>query len=157
MKRKLILIVSLVAASVGFGAAVGQRPSIYPKIESHGKVVRLPDAVEQPRNASRICVDVTSDGPHDAINPGVAKLARFVNIYAGAGARPADVRITAVLHGKATTVAMTDQAYARRLGTQDNPNLPLLRALHVAGVESGRFFEEPSHVRKRLSRTARAD
>ncbi len=31
----------------------------YPKIKSHGQVVRLPDAVEQPRAGSKISVDIT--------------------------------------------------------------------------------------------------
>lgn len=135
MKRASIVVVILVAASVGLGVAWGQGSFIHPRIESHGKVVRLPDAAEQPRANSRICVDVTADGSHEAIHPGIEKLARFVNIYAGAGANPADVRITAVLHGKATTVALTDEAYAQRLGTKGNPNLPLLRKLREAGVE----------------------
>ncbi len=129
------LSVTAVVVAAGLGAATEERAYHYPRIEKYGKVVCLPEAVEQPRAGSRICVDVTTDGPVEAINPGVMKLARFVNIYAGAGSKPADVQITVVLHGKATTVVLTDEAYARRMGTTGNPNLPLLRGLKKSGVE----------------------
>lgn len=135
MKLNSIVIFSVVVTCVGIRGAFSQVPFIHPKIQSHGKVVRLADAAEQPRNGSRICVDVTAAGPIDGINPAIEKLARFVNIYAGAGEQPADVHITAVLHGKSTTVALTDEAYSRRHATKGNPNLPLLRKLRNAGVE----------------------
>lgn len=135
VKRKFIVIASAAVVMAGFGVALGQATFHYPKIASHGKVVRLADAAAQPRAGSRICVDVTTDGPADAVNPGILKLARYVNIYGGAGAAPAEVRITAILHGKATMVALSDDAHASRLGTKGNPNLPLLRELRDAGVE----------------------
>ncbi len=119
----------------GLGAVFGAQAFVHPKIQSFGRVVCLPDAAEQPRADSRICVDITTEGPDSGVNPGVMKLARFVNIYAGAGREPANVAITAVLHGKATTAALSDAAYAKKFGSQGNPNLPLLRELKAAGLE----------------------
>lgn len=106
----------------------------YPVIKEHGSVVRLPDAAQQPRSGSKICVDVVTKGAPEAINPGLTKLAKYVNIYAGAGQAPASVEIAAVLHGEAVTTVLSDAAYAERFSTEGNPNLPLLRQLKEAGV-----------------------
>lgn len=123
----------VIAAAVDAG---GDQPrTVHPAIADHGGVVPFPEAAAQPRDGSKICVDLTSGGEADRLNPAVEKLARYVNIYAGAGARPAKARITVVLHGKATTVALDDAAYAKRFSTKANPNLPLIRKLRKAGVE----------------------
>ena len=53
-----------------------------PSIADYGKVVRLPNAVQQPREGSRIVVDVTKGGEADKLNPAIEKVCRFVNIYA---------------------------------------------------------------------------
>ena len=63
------------------------------------------------------------------------KIARFVNIYAGAGEKPAAVEICVILHGKATLICLEDQAYAEAFATQNNPNLAAIRQLREAGVE----------------------
>ena len=108
---------------------------IYPRVAEQGKVVRLPDAVDQPRDGSKICVDITAGGPAEKVNSSIEKVARFVNIYAGAGRKPADVRITVILHGSATLTALSTQAYAEKFQLDRNPNLPLFRKLKEAGVE----------------------
>lgn len=108
---------------------------ITPVIKSHGKVVQLPNAPAQPRDGAKICVDLTRGGPADKLNSAVEKLARYVNIYAGAGKSPAKAEFTVVLHGKATSVALNDSAYAQRFQTKRNPNLPMIRALRKAGVK----------------------
>lgn len=109
----------------------------YPLIHQHGKVVPLPDAAQQPQPDSKICVDLTHGAPPEKLNPAVEKLARFVNIYAGAGREPAKLRLVVVIHGKATATVLKDAAYARRFKTKSNPNLPLVRKLKKAGV---RFY-----------------
>ena len=106
-----------------------------PAIEKYGKVVRLPDAVQQPRDGTRLVVDVTAGGPPDTLNPAIEKAARFVNIYRGAGTEPADFEIAIVLHGDATLTVLNVDAYAERFSTQGNPNLDCLHELHEAGVE----------------------
>lgn len=108
---------------------------IYPRIKDHGKVVRLPNAVDQPRDGSKICVDITAGGPVEKVNPAIGKVARFVNIYAGAGSKPAEVHITVILHGDATLTALSTGAYAAKFQLDGNPNLPLFRKLRDAGVE----------------------
>jgi len=119
----------------GIAAPVRSEQFIYPRIKGHGKVVHLPDAADQPRAGSKICVDVTTDGAAEEVNPAVEKAARFINIYAGAGKQSAEVAITVVLHGNATQVALSDVAYRRRFQTDGNPNTQLIQELKDAGVE----------------------
>lgn len=107
----------------------------HPKIAGYGKVVRMPEASEQPRDGSRICVDITAGGEPDQLFPSVAKVARFVNLYAGGGNEPAGVDITIVLHGDATLAVLNGDEYSRRFKTRDNPNFDCLHKLHEAGVE----------------------
>jgi len=106
-----------------------------PAIAEYGKIVQLSTAAQQPRDGSRIVVDVTKGGKPDALNAAVEKVARFVNIYQGAGKTPATVNIAIVLHGEATLTALNADAYAKRFETTGNPNLDCLHKLHEAGVE----------------------
>ena len=106
-----------------------------PAIENYGKVVQLPQAAQQPRDGSKICVDLTQGGESDKLNPGIEKLARFVNIYAGAGKQPARLELAVVLHGDATLAALDADSYSKRFRTQGNPNLDCLHTLHEAGVQ----------------------
>lgn len=106
-----------------------------PKIKGHGEVMRLPSATQQPREGTKIVVDLTSGGAPDKLNPGVAKVARFVNIYAGAGEKPASLNLAIVLHGDATLTVLNDDAYKSKFEVEKNPNLELLHELHEAGVE----------------------
>jgi intracellular sulfur oxidation DsrE/DsrF family protein len=106
-----------------------------PKIANYGKVVQLRDAAQQPREGSKIVVDVTRGSEVDALNPAIEKVARFVNIYRGAGKTPATVDIAIVLHGDATLAVLSVDAYSKRFGTKDNPNLDCLHELHESGVE----------------------
>ena len=107
----------------------------HPVLKNYGKVVQLPDASQQPRTGSKIVADVTKGGPADKLNPAIDNVARFVNIYQGAGKEPAQVEIAIVLHGKATLTVLNDAAYSKRFKTQGNPNLKCLKALRDSGVK----------------------
>ncbi|QDT88847.1 DsrE family protein [Gimesia algae] len=113
---------------------VKNREYIHPAIQQYGKVVQLPAAAQQPRADSKICVDLTKGGAVDQLNPSIEKIARYINIYQGAGKSPASVQIAVVLHGDATLCALNDDAYAERFKTKSNPNLECLHELHEAGV-----------------------
>lgn len=118
----------------GKNAAADQTPT-NPVIAGHGGVLRLPSAVQQPRRGTKILVDLTSGGDPSKVNAGLEKVAKYVNIYAGGGAEPADATIAVVLHGKATLAVLNHDAYAAKFKTDGNPNLDLLRQLHEANVE----------------------
>ena len=82
-----------------------------PAIANYGKVVRLPNATQQPRDGSKLVVDVTGGGDSNKLNPAIEKVARFVNIYQGAGENPVKVDIAVVLHGEATLTVLNADAY----------------------------------------------
>ncbi|WP_237226798.1 DsrE family protein [Rubinisphaera sp. JC750] len=106
-----------------------------PVIPGHGAVIPLPDAAHQPRSGTKIVVDVTRGSEPDELNSAFEKVAKYLNIYAAAGKEPADVDLAVVLHGGATLAALHDDAYHAEFGIAKNPNLPLLRQLHLAGVK----------------------
>lgn len=106
-----------------------------PAIKKFGKVVQLPNAGQQPRDGSKIVVDITKGSTPDKLNPAIEKVARFVNIYRGAGKEPAKVDIAIVLHGEATLSVLNADVYSKRFKTKGNPNLDCLHELHEAGVQ----------------------
>lgn len=111
------------------------RQRTHPLIDDHGAVFQLPAAAQQPRVGSKLLVDLTQGGDPSKVNPGLDKVARFVNIYAGGGAKAAAVQIAVVLHGDATLAVLNSDAYTAKFNTKDNPNLSLLRQLSEANVE----------------------
>lgn len=146
--RPALLALILIGGAIGLGAASGQTPPrtaqsnhpdephyIYPKIREYGKVVKLPAAAHQPRNNSKIVVDITKGGAPGKLNSALEKVCRFVNIYAGAGKESAKVDIAVVLHGDATLTVLNHDAYSTRFPTESNPNLKCLSELKKAGVE----------------------
>lgn len=156
----------VVAGAIGYGVASDQTPPrpeqtdetsearyINPAIAAYGKVVRLPDAAQQPRGGSKIVVDITQGGDPDRLNSALEKVCRFVNIYAGAGENPTKVNLAIVLHGDATLAVLKAGAYSARFQTRANPNLDCLSVLKKAGVKvyvCGQSLigkgEEPSEV-----------
>lgn len=130
-----ILLAAVLTSFTAMAMVKAEKQSAPPTIAGHGKVTPMPDAVAQPRDGAKILVDVTVGGPREEINPGLEKLARFVNIYASAGKSPAHANIVAVLHGDATQLALDDAAYGEAFSTKTNPNVELMRDLQAAGVE----------------------
>ncbi|MCA9067600.1 MAG: DsrE family protein [Planctomycetaceae bacterium] len=129
----------------GFAEAMKQHPVAgapaeelnysHPSIKKFGKVVKLPEAAHQPRSNSQIVVDLTKGGAADELYGSIEKVARFVNIYSGAGKQPAKVDIAVILHGDATLAALNPDAYGKQYKTTGNPNLECLHELHEAGVQ----------------------
>ena len=113
----------------------GDYAFLHPVIKNYGGVVHLPNAVQGPRDGSRICVDLTSGGEPDKLSASIEKVARFVNIYSAAGKEAAKVQIAIVLHGEATLSVLNADAYSKTFETEGNPNLDCLHELHEAGVD----------------------
>ena len=111
---------------------IAMRP---PRIRGYGEVVPLPEAAHQPRRGAKVVLDITAQSKPDEVHKGLERAARLLNLYAAAGLADRDVRLTVVLHGEATKVALADKPYAGRFGNKGNPNSPLLRELQKAGVE----------------------
>ena len=116
-------------------AAATDSRLVFPVIAGHGGVVHRPAAVDQPRAGAKVIFDVTADAKPNAVNKGLDRVARLVNLYGASGLSPKDVTITVVLHGEATKAALSDAAYKTRFDAEQNPNLALVRELQMAGVE----------------------
>ena len=120
----------------GAGPATSEPELIYPSIKNYGGIVQLSDAAQQPRTGAKVVFDITAEGQPGKVNPGLDRVARFINLNAGGGVQPGQIQIAAVVHGAATATVLHDAAYVRSIKQAgDNPNLELLRRLKQAGVE----------------------
>lgn len=115
--------------------ATAKLEPFHPVIAGHGAVVKLPDAAMQPRNGTKLLIDVTRGGDPAELNSALEKIAKYLNIYAGGGAETANAEIAVVLHGDATLAVLNSDAYSKAFKTKDNPNIELLKQLHEADVE----------------------
>jgi intracellular sulfur oxidation DsrE/DsrF family protein len=106
-----------------------------PVIPKHGSVVRLPKAAHQPRSGTKVLIDVTRGSDPAELNAAIEKVAKYLNIYAGAGADPANASFAVIFHGDATLAVLNDDAYSAKFKTKGNPNLDLLHQLHEHGVQ----------------------
>lgn len=106
-----------------------------PIIPKNGSVVRLPNAAHQPREGTKVLIDVTRGSEPAELNAAIEKVAKYLNIYAGGGSGAARAHFAVIFHGDATLAVLNDDAYAERFKTKRNPNLDLLHQLHEQGVE----------------------
>lgn len=106
-----------------------------PVIQKHGSVVRLPNAMHQPREGTKVLIDITRGSEPGELNAAIEKVAKYLNIYAGGGAEPVKGQFAVVFHGDATLAVLNDDAYSAKFNTKGNPNLDLLHQLHEQGVE----------------------
>ena len=115
---------------------VTPKAKTFPTIQGHGAVVQLPRAAQQPRSGTRLLIDITKrKAIRTKLNAAIEKVAKYVNLYSGGGAEPASAQFAMVFHGDATLAVLNPDAYSAEFDTPNNPNLPLLRSLHEAGVE----------------------
>lgn len=109
----------------------------FPVIKGYGGVKPMPQAAVQPaKNLEyKIVFDVTgqADQP-EAVDAGLDRIARFINVYAIGGVPPQKMKLVAVLHG-ASARAVLDDAHYRERFKVDNPNHDLIRQLKAAGVQ----------------------
>ena len=93
------------------------------------------NGVEPPRAGASVVFNVSAGDDPAAVNPGLERAARLLNLYGAAGRKASDVQLAVVLHGEATNAALAGDFYAGRFQTESNPNLALIEALHGAGVQ----------------------
>lgn len=108
---------------------------VTPAIDGFGAIVHRPGAIEQPRSGVKMVMDATANAAPDAINKGLDRAARLLNLYGAAEVPATGVQVAIVFHGEATKSILSDAAYQQRFGESSNPNLPLIRKLQAAGVE----------------------
>ncbi|THG37565.1 DsrE family protein [Sphingomonas olei] len=133
LKLPLFLAVTMMVTS---GAALAADPR-HPVVQGYGTISPMPDAKERPDRALRyrVLFSVTkAAASSDQANPNLEKVARFLNLLGANGVRPAPGDVAVVIHGPATSLVVSDAAYAERTKVAKNSNLPLVAALRAAGV-----------------------
>jgi intracellular sulfur oxidation DsrE/DsrF family protein len=105
-------------------------------IEGYGRVEPIPGASFHLDETIeyKVLFDCRKGGPEDEVNPGLDRIARFLNLLEEDGVPPERAQITAVFHGEPTRATLRDDAYRRRFG-RGNPNSELIGLLRDRGVE----------------------
>lgn len=108
-----------------------------PAVPSYGRTYLTEGAAQRPDPELdyRVVFDVTK-AASDPTKPNrsLEAVARFLNLLAADGVRPAAGHIVAIVHGPATPSIADNDVYARKTGHPTNPNLPLIERLRAAGV-----------------------
>ena len=133
--RGLALAFAGLAAVAASGAVADGLVFLFPQVARFGGIVRTPDAAEPPLRGAKIVFDITADSKPEELNKGLESVARYLNLNAEAGLKPADATLALVLHGGATKAALGDAGYAKHTAAMKNPNLELIRDLKTYGVE----------------------
>jgi len=108
----------------------------YPVIKGYGPADPLPNATFQPDKSIkyRVLFDITKAAETvDKVNPGLDRVARFLNVMAASAIMPKDVELAAVIHGPATPVVLKNGVFKDKFKV-DNPNEKIIKALKEAGV-----------------------
>lgn len=134
--RSILIGCAIVSASAAATPASAQMRE-GPVIAGYGKTFPTDGAHQRPdaKVRYRVLFDITKAATTpDKLNPSLEKVARFVNLLAIDGVKPAPGDIVAIVHGPATPSIVQDAAYARKNGEKSNPNLALIAKLQAAGV-----------------------
>lgn len=107
-----------------------------PRIEGYGKIHFDKDLSFQPdiKKTYKLVFNIDNDVEKAGVNMRLWKIARELNLLKAAGVPDKNVQIAAVVHGKAITISLTDQAYEKRY-QKKNPNTKLVEELANAGVK----------------------
>lgn len=130
----LVLATVLVESTLALSAPPAQR---FLRIASAGGVYKLAGKVEMPATDSvyRLVINATSDEiSATGFNRHLESAARALNLYALAGVSNDNVKVAVVIHGMATSVALSGDAFRRKFG-RANRDAALLDDLKNAGVE----------------------
>lgn len=87
-----------------------------------------------PRLRYKVVFEVTRGGDESTVNPGLDRVARFINLLARSGVRPAPGDVVVVIHGAATPTVYSAEIHHAQFN-RENPNAALIEALQAAGVD----------------------
>lgn len=124
------------AASDDPGTGSGQTEWINPVVKDYGKMHPVPDGAltPDPKKDWKIVFDVGGDKTmEDGVNAALWHVARAVNVYGNAGVDKEHRKFAVVLHGAATKLALSPEAYKKKFGN-DDPDTKLKKELAEAGV-----------------------
>ncbi|MCV6613559.1 MAG: DsrE family protein [Cellvibrionaceae bacterium] len=101
-----------------------------PQIKDYGQIAReLQGVLTIPDNSKfKVVFDLSAASTGQTVNRRIDSLARFINMHVAAGAKPEDIQLALVVHGKASYDLLIETARRnKKLGK--NPNAGLLQAL----------------------------
>lgn len=128
------LITSLALAMFATGAGAQER--VFPVIKGYGGVMPSPSAANRPDPGIdyKVVFNITKAAPREgAQNVSLSKVARFLNLLGEDGIRPTAGKVVAVVHGEATPIVLSKEAFAARFGGRANPDAELIARLKAAG------------------------
>ena len=137
MAKTLVGGTLFLAAILAGGSCRAADAQVYPVIPGYGGVVVTPGASERPdpKLRYRVVFNITKAAAEpDKPNPGLERVARFVNLLGADNVRPAPGDIVAIVQAGATPAILQNAAYAARTKEAENPNVALIAALAKAGV-----------------------
>ena len=82
----------------------------------------------------KVAFDVTARSEDGRLNRQIEIAARFINMHVRVGLPRENVQPALVVHGPAVMDLLSEEAYAERFDGEQNPNLPLIKALLDYGV-----------------------
>ena len=86
----------------------------HPLIKDHGGIVVLPDAAQQPKQNSKVLLDIISAEKTGKVIKGFDRAALILNQYTQAGAGIDNgFKMAVILHGPATKAALKDDAFEK--------------------------------------------
>lgn len=146
MKQAIAFILVLIAATAGLAAKMETTDSLAfsnPVIKKYGGIVAMPEAAQQPKENSKVLLDITSDEQSGRIVKGFDRAALILNQYAQAEAgMEKGFKMAIILHGRATKMALKNESfakhsepYARSYWASNNPNIEIIQQLAKEGVE----------------------
>lgn len=106
-------------------------------IPGYGAIHDLPGTAERPdaKLRYRVVFSITKAAASpDKPNPSLDKVARFLNLLAHDGVRPAKGSVVAIVHGAATPSIVRSPKTAAGTAPAANPNAELVERLQNAGV-----------------------
>ena len=143
MKSLIAFTLATLVTTTAIADPTGDPQYKHPVIKNHGGIVVLPDVAHQPKQNSKVILDITSDDKSGSVIKGFDRAALILNQYTEAGAgMDKGFKMAIILHGPATKAALSHEGYAKHTnsyltdkGKTKNPNLELMAKLKEAGVE----------------------
>ena len=127
----------IVAASLAAAVPVSAQDAAHPVIAGYGAITPLPGAANAPDAATppRAVFNIAkAAATPDAVNPGLDKVARYLNLLGSVGVRAAPGNLIVIIHGPATPLVLNEAAYRAKFAVP-NANIELIAALEREGVE----------------------
>ena len=103
----------IVAASLATAVPVWAQDAAHPVIAGYGAITPLPGAANEPDTATppRAVFNIAkAAATPDAVNPGLDKVARYLNLLGSVGVRTAPGNLIVIIHGPATPLVLNEAA-----------------------------------------------